>query len=80
MRAKVVKYAISWATAQRKGYITLITNDSSGKPTGRTPLSPASPEEFICLLDILRNEKPVFWDDNSATLETGFEPTGEGEN
>jgi len=79
MRYKVLKYAISWATAQRKGYITLMANDSSGKPTKRFPLSPETSEEFICLVDILRNEKPVFWDDNSATLETDFEPTGEGE-
>jgi len=56
-----------------------MANDDKGKPTLRFGLDPGTSEEFICLVDILRNEKPVFWDDNSETLETGFEPAGEGE-
>lgn len=79
MRYMVLRYGISWATAQRKGYITMMANDDNEKPTLRFGLDPETSEEFLCLVDILRNEKPVFWDDNSATLETGFEPAGEGE-
>jgi len=56
-----------------------MANDDKGKPTLRFGLDPGTSEEFLCLVDILRNEKPVFWDDNSETLETGFEPAGEGE-
>lgn len=33
----------------------------------------------LLLLDILRNEKPVYWTDEGEILWTGKEPVGEGE-
>lgn len=35
--------------------------------------------EAALLLDILRNEKPVFYDKKGELFCTGFEPVGEGE-
>ena len=41
-------------------------------------------EDFSRILDILRNEKPIFWHQFStwptmAEINTGAEPVGEGE-
>ena len=79
MKTRVVNYAISWANAQRKGYITLMTLDSQGKPTGRVPLTTETSADFFGMLDVLRSEKPLFWNDSSSTLESEFEPVGEAE-
>ena len=33
----------------------------------------------LLLLDILRNEKPVYWTEEGGIVWTGKEPVGEGE-
>jgi len=38
-----------------------------------------TPERALLLLDVLRNEKPVYIDRNSGRLEVPAEPVGEGE-
>jgi hypothetical protein len=42
-----------------------------------------SPEEFQVIMDLLRNEKPLWFDTGEATIRTGFgasgEPVGEEE-
>ena len=35
--------------------------------------------DFKFVLDILRNEKPVYFDRAAKVIKTGFEPVGEGE-
>ena len=37
------------------------------------------PDRAMFLLDVLRNEKPVYWTDNDQILWTTKEPVGEGE-
>ena len=37
------------------------------------------PDRATLLLDILRNEHPVFWTEGQEILWTGKEPVGEGE-
>jgi hypothetical protein len=36
-----------------------------------------NPEEFQVIVDILRNEKPLLFDDSTKHLRTGFGATGE---
>ncbi len=38
-----------------------------------------SAQEGLLLLDLLRNEKPVFYDATDDLIMTGMEPVGEGE-
>ena len=37
------------------------------------------PSRAVLLLDILRNEKPVYWTEEGGIVWTGKEPVGEGE-
>ena len=37
------------------------------------------PARALLLVDILRNEKPVYWTEEEGILWTGKEPVGEGE-
>jgi hypothetical protein len=38
-----------------------------------------SPEEFQVMVDLLRNESPVWWDEPTNRLYVSAEPVGEGE-
>ena len=58
--------------------------DADYLPDGLTPMSHYPIEDFPRILDIFRNEQPVFWKQLSssptqASLITGMEPVGEGE-
>lgn len=37
------------------------------------------PARTLLLVDILRNEKPIYWTEEKEILWTGKEPVGEGE-
>jgi hypothetical protein len=39
----------------------------------------AGPEELRALVDLLRYEKPCWFDPDTSLLTVGFEPVGEGE-
>lgn len=64
-------YKVTWNVASDEGIILLHTDD------GIEQLLADSAAEAMLLLDILRNESPVFYAD--GLLFTGFEPVGEGE-
>lgn len=68
---QIEAYKISWNIAKDEGIILLQTADSIEQ------LLADSAAEAMLLLDILRNEKPVFYD--NGLLFTGFEMVGEGE-
>ena len=58
--------------------------DADHLPDEGQPMSHYPIEDFSRILDILRNEKPVFWQQFStwptmAEINTGAEPVGEGE-
>ena len=36
-------------------------------------------EQGLFLIDMLRNEKPIFWNESRNILQTGSEAVGEGE-
>jgi len=69
---EIESYKITWNTANDEGVILLHTADG-----GLDQLLVDSAAEASLVLDILRNEKPVFAD--NGLLYTGFEPVGEGE-
>ena len=67
---QIESYKISWNVANDEGIILLQTAD------GVEQLLVDSAAEASLLIDLLRNEKPVFVENN--LLFTGFEPVGEG--
>lgn len=69
---EVESYKIAWNSKSDEGIITLNT-----LPDGIQQLMVDSAAEGMLLLDILRNEKPVYVEKD--VLLTGFEPVGEGD-
>jgi hypothetical protein len=67
----IESYKITWNVKSDEGIILLQTEE------GVEQLLADSAAEAMLLLDILRNESPVFY--NDGLLFTGFEPVGEGE-
>ncbi|ETX07757.1 hypothetical protein [Candidatus Entotheonella palauensis] len=71
---EIIQYAFFWRTEENVGAINLALADGSG---GQVIVD--SPAEASLLLDVLRNERPVFYDRANALIMTGLEPVGEGE-
>lgn len=73
----VGSYQAHWDTQQHSGELKLNVW-YGGWSMVETPLAVESAEEMQLLIDLLRNENPIWLD--SATLRTGnWEPVGEGE-
>ena len=71
---EITNYYARWSPTRHNGYIMLYWN------TGfRTFPEFSNPTEFQVLVDLLRNEKPVWWDDVGERLYANNEPVGEGE-
>jgi hypothetical protein len=68
-------YKITWRPCDNAGQIHLGLADGTG-----SSIPVDSAEEMRMLVDILRNECPVYWDAKHTMLMTGYEPVGEGEN
>ena len=66
-------YKLTWRPADNAGQLHFGLADGTG---ASTPLD--TPQEARMLIDVLRNEAPVYWDDEHGLLMTGFEPVGEG--
>ncbi len=71
---EITSYKFVWELDNNEGLMHL-------KPTGgASKIVPIdSPQEASLLLDVLRNEKPVFYDSDNNIILTGLEPVGEGE-
>ena len=67
----VESYKVAWNINANEGTLILDTSD------GVEHMTMDSPQECLLLLDILRNEKPLYID--QGVLFTGFEEVGEGE-
>jgi hypothetical protein len=70
----VVSYVVFWDIDGHFGNIQLNLSNNTGHAIGGQ-----TPPEMHMLLDILRNEKPIRFNDVSKLLSTGFEAVGEGE-
>ena len=78
MRQRIEKYAIFYNVQANEGHILFQFDDSvAGDSTATLLLD--SPQEGTFILDILRNESPVYYDDEHHLIMTGLEFTGEGE-
>jgi hypothetical protein len=71
---EVKSYVIFWDIDGHFGNIQLNLSNNQGFAIGGQ-----TPEEMHMLVDILRNEKPLYFDTTSKLLSTSFEPAGEGE-
>jgi hypothetical protein len=74
---EIGKYICSWHI--REGYGRICLYDKNGGPRGIYKLKCFSPMEFTAMLDLIRNEKPIFYDQDSVVLRTSHEPIGEDE-
>jgi hypothetical protein len=76
---QVARYYSRWDLDNHDGRIALY--DASGRDLDNRTYSDA--REFQVIVDLLRNEKPLWFDDVDKHLRTGFgatgEPTGEEE-
>lgn len=70
---EIKSYKITWRPCDNAGQIHLGLADGTG---GSIPVD--SPQEMSLLVDVLRNECPVYWDPEHSFLMTGHEPVGEG--
>ena len=70
----VNQYSLNWRAHQNSGIIWLNLADGSN-----ASIQPDSVQELMALADILRNEKPVYYQTDSGDLSSGWEPTGEQE-
>ena len=71
---EILQYAFFWRPEDNKGRIQLALADGTG---GAVELDSA--QEGLLLLDVLRHEKPVYYDASHGLIMTGLEPVGEGE-
>jgi hypothetical protein len=71
MKFRIIEYYAEWSL-QTKGRIRLVLEDN-----GQKTLEVVDPLEFQVIVDLLRNEKPMFFLNGNIT--TSREPVGEGE-
>ena len=77
MKRTINKHLVFWNAAANEGQITLELAGDEEPRTAAIHLD--SPQEGTLLLDILRNESSVYYDDEYQLIITGMEPVGEGE-
>ena len=74
MRRKIEKYALFYNVQANEGhFIFQLDKKSKGESTATLLLD--SPQEGMLILDILRNEDPVYYDDENQILMTGLDFT-----
>lgn len=76
MAVQVKNYYARWCPAKHHGYV-IIYWDGGSKAFPEASF--ANPVEFQIVVDLLRNEKPVWWDEPTGRLYASNEPVGEGE-
>lgn len=76
MSVQVQKYYARWSPTKHHGYIIIYWEGGSKRfPEG----SFTNPVEFQIVVDLLRNESPIWWDEATERLFASQEPVGEGE-
>ena len=70
---EVKKYSVNWRHIENYGYI-IVYYENMG-----FGLKIESPQELLFLVDLLRNEEPVYFDPTTKQINTSLEEVGEGE-
>lgn len=71
---EIQSYKVTWRPTENVGMIHLCLADGAAS----VPIDSAM--EMMMLVDLLRNESPVYYDARHEVVLTGFEPVGEGSN
>lgn len=71
---EIIGYRTFWNATDNHGQIWILFADETGKL-----FDTETPEEMMMLVDLLRNEKPIYYDIQHNFIMTGLEPVGEGE-
>ena len=71
--SEIIDYQASFSFETRKGYINFGYSDGSWTDW----ITFLNFDEYRAVLDILRNEKPIFYD--GSEIYTGPEPVGDGD-
>jgi hypothetical protein len=74
-RYRIINYQASWDLNDHFGIIRLQAENGNWSPIKRID----NPSEFSAIVDLLRNEKPIFHNSNFDRIETLAEETGENE-
>ena len=77
MSEQVKSYSVTWYPLKQKGSIAI--NLKSGKRKIFYSSKFKNTTDFQLVWNLLRNEKPVFWEDLEGQLYTGDEPVGDAE-
>lgn len=70
----VEKYQLAWQHSAKKGSIVLLFPGGGGKQ-----INGLDADDFLVMSELLRNEKPMWYDENQSLLATTHEPIGEAE-
>lgn len=70
----VMQYIAAWNSTSKKGDIKLALANGTIEV-----LQVSDASELMMLMDMLRNENPVFYDKRQQTIQTGGEHVGEQE-
>ena len=76
MTVEVKQYYARWSPTNHNGYVRIYW-DGGSKAFPESSFT--TPVEFQIVVDLLRNEKPVWWDEPTQRLYASQEPVGEGE-
>ena len=77
MHRKIDKYAIFYNVQANEGHF-IFQLDEKSEGEGTATLWLDSPQEGTLILDILRNEQPVYYDEENQILMTGLDFTEKG--
>lgn len=70
----IYEYQAVWSSRQNHGYFYFTYYNGERKRT-----ETVNAESFSIMIDILRNEKPVYGNHINPSVSTAGEPVGEGE-
>jgi len=74
---KILYYAARWLPNNNYGLLWIFYLD--GQTQKNKSMKIESPQEMLVILDILRNEKPVYFDPTNNEIATNMEIVGEAE-
>ena len=75
MQRKIEKYTIFYNVQANEGQIIFQLDEKKSEGAATATLWMDSPQEGMLILDILRNEQPVYYDEENQILISGLDFT-----